>query len=54
MNKRSGLIGGITGAVGGGLGGWLATSMNWGPLGVGLTAGGLALIFFLVLRVIGR
>ena len=54
MKKRSGLIGGIAGAIGGGLGGWLATAMDWGSIGVGLTAGGLALAVFLVLRAIGR
>jgi len=53
MRRRSGLIGGIAGAVGGGLGGWLATFMGWGSIGVGLTAGGLALTLFLVLRAIG-
>ena len=54
MKRRNGLIGGIAGAVGGGLGGWLATAIGWGSIGVGLTAGGLAMTVFLVLRAIGR
>jgi hypothetical protein len=54
MKNKKGLIGGLAGAIGGGLGSWLATYMQWGQLGAGLTAGGLALTLFLAGRAISR
>ena len=54
MKNTKGLIGGLVGAIGGGLGSWLATYLNWGQLGAGLAAGGLALAGFLVVWVMRK